>query len=158
VIPQINCCSGSGFFLRKFTYVTARREMGRSGIFLQRRRITGMIGHSRLTASPRNASISLSCQGPVPLFPMHTATDARVPHPLPWPCPARSHAFARGSRYECSLSHRLYLSPQQVSACARGLQPPHDNHPRRLKPHCNSQFQTFAPVFAAWPEPATLSG
>ena len=26
-----------------------------------------------------------------------------------------------------------------------------------MKPHCNSQSQTFAPVFAARPEPATLS-
>jgi hypothetical protein len=64
------------------------------------------------------------------------------------------------------LSH-LSVSPLSVLTSAalkrlrvcRGLQPSHDNRPRRLKPHGNSQSQTFEPVFAfaVRPAPATPS-
>jgi len=52
------------------------------------------------------------------------------------------------------------LTPQRLSllSVAAPLRVPEGyNCPRRLKPHCNSQSQTFAPVLAARPEPATLN-
>jgi hypothetical protein len=37
-----------------------------------------------------------------------------------------------------SLSQRVYPSPPQASACARGLPPSDNNRPRHLQPHCNA--------------------
>jgi hypothetical protein len=74
VMPKRNCLIGSGVRLRKSTQVKPSRKIGSVSRCLARLRSTGITGHSLRAASLRNASISLSCHGPMPLGPRNTAT------------------------------------------------------------------------------------
>src|SRR5262249_54853684 len=115
-------------------------------------RITGMIGHSRLTASPRNASISSSHSEWLgrPGRPA-SASPQRAPRlPVCHISCLRRVLHARTRSNEAFATTMLAVPSWVPVLRSRPARVPEGcNRPRHLKPHCNSQSQTFEPVFAS---------